>query len=43
MVLVLLITGGIYDVRRSDGFRWHDIYISRYMKIGKSVQAVLRL
>jgi hypothetical protein len=34
---------GIYDIRPSDGFRRHDVYITRFMKIVTGVQAILRL
>jgi hypothetical protein len=39
-MLVSLIEG-IYEVRRWDGFMWHDI-VPSFMKIGTGVQATLR-
>jgi hypothetical protein len=42
MMLVLLLRG-IYDVRHSDGPRWHDIYVPSFEKFDTDIQAILRL
>jgi hypothetical protein len=36
--------GGIYEVRRSDGLRCHDIatYIPSFIKTGSSIQKLIR-
>jgi hypothetical protein len=40
-VLMLLMTG-IYDICHWYGLRWHDVYISSFLKTVIGVQATLR-
>jgi hypothetical protein len=38
-VILLLLMGGVYEVRRCDGFRWHDI--TSFMTIDLDIQVTL--
>jgi hypothetical protein len=38
--------GGIYEVRRFDGIRWHDIYnihiyVPSFMTVGSGIQVII--